>query len=78
MNNKDKRPFESIIYDLNIINKYLIGMDTTKEFQEEKEHHSIDMLLDQYNDYMTLYNMFADEEYKVMAEEVLNELKQIH
>jgi hypothetical protein len=31
--------------------------------------------LDEYNDYMILYEMFGDEEYLVEAVEVLNSLK---
>jgi hypothetical protein len=31
--------------------------------------------LDEYNDYMMLYEMFGDEEYLVEAVEVLNSLK---
>gem|GEM_PF-5109666 len=35
----------------------------------------VDVLLDDYNDYMSLYHMFGDEEYKELAEAVLDALK---
>jgi hypothetical protein len=31
----------------------------------------IDMLLDQYNDFMTLFRMFGDAEYKAKAQNIL-------
>jgi hypothetical protein len=31
----------------------------------------IDMLLDQYNDYMTLFKMFGDSDYKAKAQNIL-------
>lgn len=35
----------------------------------------VDSVLDEYNDNMTLYNMFGDEEYKLKAKEVLELLE---
>jgi hypothetical protein len=31
----------------------------------------VDILLDQYNDYITLYKMFRDDDFKVKAQNVL-------
>lgn len=46
----------------------------TKEFNESTQKF-IDRALDEYNDYMALYQMFSDEDYKDKADEILTDLK---
>lgn len=36
---------------------------------------TVDQLLDQYNDYMTLHKMFGDKEYLNVAKEIMNQLR---
>ncbi|MCA1021599.1 hypothetical protein [Halobacillus litoralis] len=44
----------------------------------EEETLSVDLLLDEYNDYMRLYGMFGDQKYKDFAEEALMTLKTVY
>lgn len=53
--------------------------DTSPRASEEislgkKQELDVDTLLDDYNDYMCLYHLFGDEEYKELAEEVVKQL----
>ncbi len=48
--------------------------------KEEREHIKkleIDGLLDDYNDFMTLFDMFGDDEYKSLADDVLEWLQKL-
>jgi len=41
----------------------------------EKKKTTVQEYLDEYNDYMYLYKLFGDEEYKLAAEKVMVRLK---
>lgn len=43
---------------------------------KEAKGHSINKLLDEYNDYMSLYETFGDSKYKQRAEHILNVLRE--
>jgi len=60
---------------------YPEDMRLIRRANENKTDDSIcdetDVLLDEYNDYMTLYNVFGDEEYLAKAKHALQRLKNI-
>lgn len=41
----------------------------------EPKEIDVDLLLDEYNDCLTLYEMFGDQKYQDKANEILDELK---
>jgi len=69
---------ESFNEDLELIKLFNNGMifviqNPITEFEESEL--TIDELLDKYNDYMTLYNMFGDQSYLNAAEKIMMELR---
>jgi hypothetical protein len=53
----------------------LSGRDISPQEKKESLQIQINQLLDDYNDYQTLYHLFKDEEYQELVESVLEELK---
>jgi hypothetical protein len=81
MNNHDDY-MDAIIrqyYNEAMINSFIKETTRIKHEQEEVKEPipTIDQLLDQYNDYMTLHKMFGDYEYLKVAENTLHYLNKI-
>ena len=46
-----------------------------QEVEELKPTYTVDQLLDQYNDNISLYKQFGDDEYLITANEIMLQLK---
>lgn len=76
MNENESKEFFIIGED---ILRYVMGADlAVKAKTVEPEEVDVNMLLDQYNDYMVLYKMFGDEGYRNKADQIMSNLKGIN
>lgn len=70
---KDNMSFEEIFYILH----HMTPLEASKYKPSGIIKPNINMLLDQYDDYMLLHKMFNDQEYLNKAKLTLQQLKQI-
>lgn len=55
-----------------------IKYESVRKIIFEKEDINIDLLLDEYNDYKSLYETFGDQKYATRMTEIINELNDIN